>query len=92
MMMEYKGVALTPEQFRIALECETPEDLMAACKKINIEITKEEAERALSRLAEIDLTPEQLQAIAGGYSWKELREDVGGAIRKVCVKAREIKC
>ena len=91
-MMEYKGVELTPEQFRVAMGCETPEELMAACRQINIEITKEEAERAIERLAEIDLTPEQLQAIAGGYSWKELREDVGGAIRKVCVKAREIKC
>ncbi len=91
-MMEYKGVELTPEQFRVAMGCETPEELMAACRQINIEITKEEAERAIERLAEIDLTPEQLQAIAGGYSWKELREDVGGKIREICVKAREISC
>ena len=81
-MVEFRGVELTPEQFRIAMECETPEDLMAACKKINIEITKAEAERALERLAEIDLTPEQLKAIAGGYSWDEFKGDVADLAHK----------
>ena len=65
-MMKFRDVELTPEQVRKAMECDTPEELMAACKEINIVITKEEAEKALENLAEIDLTHEQMKAIAGG--------------------------
>ena len=42
-MVKFKGVELTPEQVRKAMECDTPEELVAACKEIDIDITKEEA-------------------------------------------------
>ena len=63
-MMKFRDVELTPEQVRKAMECDTPEELMAACKEINIVITKEEAEKALENLAEIDLSHDQMKAIA----------------------------
>ena len=87
-MMEFRGVELTPEQVRVAMECETPEDLVAACKKINIDITKAEAEKALENLSDINLTKEQMQAIAGGYSWEEFKED--GA--RIAEKLAELRC
>ena len=65
-MMKFKGVELTPEQVQKAMECDTPEELMAVCKEINIDITKEEAEKALENLEDIDLTSEEMKAIAGG--------------------------
>lgn len=67
-MMKFRGVELTPEQVRTAMECDTPEELMAACKEIDINITQEEAEKALENMAEIDLTHDQMKAIAGGGS------------------------
>ena len=78
-MMKFRDVELTPEQVRKAMECDTPEELMAACKEINIVITKEEAEKALENLAEIDLSHDQMKAIAGGGAaevWDEFVESV----------------
>ncbi len=71
-MVKFKGVELTPEQVRKAMECDTPEELVAACKEIDIDITKEEAEKALENMAEVDLTPEQMKRIAGGISSEEM--------------------
>ncbi len=65
-MVKFKGVELTPEQVRKAIECDTPEKLVAACREIGIDATVEEAEKALENLAEIDLTPEQMKTVAGG--------------------------
>ena len=70
-MVKFKGVELTPDQVRKAMECDTPEELVAACKEIDIDITKEEAEKALENMAEVDLTREQMKAIAGGMSSEE---------------------
>ena len=84
MMMKFRDVELTPEQVRIAMECDTPEELMAVCKEINIDLTKEEAENALANLAEVDLTPEKMKAIAGGYSAEEFGEDVYYALFGSC--------
>ena len=67
-MMKFRDVELTPEQVRVAMECDTPEELMEICKEINIDITKEEAEKALENMAEVDLTHDQMKAIAGGIS------------------------
>ena len=78
-MMKFRDVELTPEQVRKAMECDTPEELMAACKEINVVITKEEAEKALENLAEIDLSHDQMKAIAGGGAeevWDEFVESV----------------
>ena len=66
-MMKFRDVELTPEQVRVAMECDTPEELMAVCKEINIDITKEEAEKTLENLEDIDLTSEEMKAIAGGW-------------------------
>lgn len=73
-MLKFKDVELTPEQVRKAMECDTPEELMAICKEIHIDITKQEAEKALENLAEIDLSHDQMKAIAGGGA-KEVWDD-----------------
>ncbi len=71
-MVKFRDVELTPEQVRRAMECDSPEALMAACREIDIDITKEEAEKALENMAEVDLTPEQMKRIAGGISSEEM--------------------
>ena len=36
-MMKFRDVELTPEQVRKAMECDTPEELVAACREIGID-------------------------------------------------------
>ena len=76
-MLKFKDVELTPEQVRKAMECDTPEELMAICKEIHIDITKQEAEKALENMAEVDLTHEQMKSIAGGSfaDWNDAVEE-----------------
>ncbi len=83
-MVTIKGVELTPEQVLKGMECKTPEEMMAICKEIDIDVTKEEAQTYIKALAEIDLTPEQMKAIAGGYGfgdmakeWKKCAKNLG---------------
>ena len=65
-MITIKGVELTPEQVQRGMECDSPEELKAACKEIGIDVTVEEAEKFLENMEDIDLTPEQMKAVAGG--------------------------
>ena len=65
-MITIKGVELTPEQVQRGMECDTPEELKAACKEIGIDVTVEEAEKFLENMEDIDLTPEQMKTVAGG--------------------------
>ena len=65
-MVTIKGVELTPEQVQRGMECDTPEELKAACKEIGIDVTVEEAEKFLENMEDIDLTSEQMKAVAGG--------------------------
>ena len=66
-MLTIKGVELTEEQFMRGIECNTAEEMMKLCKEGGIDVTKEEAQKYVDNLADIDLTPEQMKAIAGGY-------------------------
>ena len=65
-MVTIKGVELTPEQVQRGMECDTPEELKAACKEIGIDVTVEEAEKFLENMEDIDLTSEQMKTVAGG--------------------------
>ena len=64
--MKFKGHELTREELMRAMECETPEELMELVKKIDIEITREEAEAYLETMEELELSPEETEAVAGG--------------------------
>ncbi len=75
-MVKFRDVKLTPDLVRRAMQCQTPGELMAALREIDIDITKEEAEKALENLAEIDLSSEQMKAVAGGNNgWDDVRKD-----------------
>ncbi|MBR5908567.1 MAG: hypothetical protein IKZ66_01175 [Schwartzia sp.] len=65
-MVTIKGVEMTPEQVHRGMQCDTPEELIAACKEIGIDVTAEEAENFLENMEDIDLTSEQMKTVAGG--------------------------
>ena len=58
--------SLTKEQIAMAMECETPEELIELAKKAGIEITKEQAEAYLDEMDNIELDAEALDQVAGG--------------------------
>ena len=64
--MKFKGHELTREELMRAMECETPEELMELVKKIDIEITREEAEAYLETMEELELSPKETEDVAGG--------------------------
>ena len=59
--------SLTKEQIAMAMECETPEELIELAKKAGIEITKEQAEAYLDELQDFELDQETLDKVAGGF-------------------------
>ena len=66
-MAESKKFELTKEQKDLLekfLDCETPEEIMAAARSVGVELSEEEAKACLEELEE--LSPEELKAIAGG--------------------------
>lgn len=63
-MAEINLNELTKEQIEGAMECETPEELMAFAKKEGYEISEEEAKAYLAELEEVD--GEVLKQVAGG--------------------------
>ena len=70
-MITIKGVELTPEQVHRGMQCDTPEELIAACREIGIDVTVEEAEKFLENMEDIDLTSEQMKAVAGGRGGRD---------------------
>lgn len=59
---------LTKELIEKAMQCETPEDLIALAKSEGIELTKEEAEAYLAELTDFELDEAMLKNVAGGAS------------------------
>ena len=84
--MKFKGHELTREELMRAMECETPEELMELVKKIDIEITREEAEAYLETMEELELSPEETEDVAGGSSSRHC------SVRKCPNYQRESMC
>ena len=63
--------AYTKEFMAKALQCDTPEDLTALAKKEGIEITAKQAEEYLAKMEDIELSSDQMKAVAGGTEWHE---------------------
>ncbi len=65
---------LTKELIEKAMQCETPEDLIALAKSEGIELTKEEAEAYLAELTDFELDEAVLKEVAGGsihkHQWR----------------------
>ena len=59
--------SFTKEQIAKASLCKTPEELIELARKYDIEITKEQARAYLDELQDVELTPEALEKIAGGW-------------------------
>ena len=57
---------LTKEMIAKAMQCRTPEELMALAKSEGFEVTKEEAEAYLAEMDDMELEEEALKKIAGG--------------------------
>lgn len=57
---------LTKEQIQKAMDCKTAEELMALAKTEGVELTKEEAEACLKKMADGELDEATLKKLAGG--------------------------
>ena len=57
---------ITKEMIEKAMQCKTPEELIALAKTGGIELTKEEAETYLTEIEDLELDDENLKNIAGG--------------------------
>jgi len=58
--------SFTKEQIEKAMECKTPEELIALAKEEGIELTLEQAKAYLEELQDVELDPETLDKVAGG--------------------------
>ncbi|MBO6204950.1 MAG: hypothetical protein J6O13_15625 [Selenomonas sp.] len=56
----------TYEQMKKAMVCESAEELLQLAAEEGYDMTKEEAEKYFDQLSEIDLSPEDLEKVAGG--------------------------
>ena len=59
--------SFTKEQIGKAMECETPEELIALAKEAGVELTLEQAKAYLEELENVELDPETLNEVAGGW-------------------------
>ena len=64
--MKIDKTKITKEQFAMALECKTAEDLVALAKSEGYDITKEEAEAYLDEMENRELDRQDLDKVAGG--------------------------
>ena len=67
--MKIDKTKITKEQLAKALECKTAEELVALAKAEGYDITKEEAEAYLDEMENIELDLQELDKVAGGWSY-----------------------
>ena len=62
---------MTKEMLTKAMNCETPEELLALAKENGLELTLEEAKACLDRLEDFDmeLSEADMASVAGGGCW-----------------------
>ena len=58
---------LTKEMVAKAMQCETPDELIALAKTGGYELTKEEAEAYMEEYSDVELDEAMLKNVAGGY-------------------------
>lgn len=64
--MKINGQEISREVLAKALQCDTPEELVALAKENGFEITTKQAEAYLVEMEDIDLDSAQLKQVAGG--------------------------
>ena len=64
--MKFKGQEIPREVVEKAMQCDTPEELVALAKEHGFEITTEQAKAYLAEMEDIDLDSEQMKKVSGG--------------------------
>jgi predicted ribosomally synthesized peptide with nif11-like leader len=64
--MKFKGQEIPREVVEKAMQCDTPEELVALAKEHGFEITTKQAEAYLAELEDFDLDSEQMKKVSGG--------------------------
>ena len=64
--MKFKGQEIPREVVEKAMQCDTPEELVALAKEQGFEITMKQAEAYLVDLEDFDLDSEQMKKVSGG--------------------------
>jgi predicted ribosomally synthesized peptide with nif11-like leader len=59
-------VKLTKEQFSGAIQCNTADELIAYCKELGYDLSREDAEKFISQSAERELAVDNIENVAGG--------------------------
>ena len=62
---------ITNEMIKKAMECDTPDELIALAKTEGFAITKEEAESYMAELDDFQLNCKDLNKVAGGSCYEE---------------------
>ena len=65
-MAKINEVQITKELMAKAMQCDTPEELVALAKEHGFEITTKQAEAYLVELEDFDLDSEQMKKVSGG--------------------------
>ena len=64
--MKFQGKEIPREVVEKAMQCDTPEELVALAKEHGVEITTKQAEAYLVELEDFDLDSEQMKKVSGG--------------------------
>ena len=67
--MKIKGKEISKELIAKAMQCDSPEELVALAKTEGIEITVEQAESWFEEMEDINLSSDQMKQVAGGKVW-----------------------
>ena len=76
--MKFKGQEISKEVVEKAMQCDTPEELMALAKEHGFEITTKQAEAYLADLEDFDLDSEQMKKVSGGILIDVISDKVWG--------------
>ena len=74
--MKKIDIDLSDKIIQQAFKCETAEELVEFAKAHDYPLSVEQAENYLEELSSMNLTPEQLEAVAGGWGGQPNRDDV----------------
>ena len=64
--MQIQGKEITEEMLNKAEQCESAEELIALAKEEGIELQKEQAEAFLDEIMDVELSPSDIDDVAGG--------------------------
>ena len=76
--MKFKGQEISKDVVEKAMQCDTPEELVALAKEHGFEITTKQAEAYLAELEDFDLDSEQMKKVSGGILIDVISDKVWG--------------